>query len=68
MSARKPVSFWREKRDTVVILVHGFEKNVVVLKQFKNKVTVLTFFDQQKRPVTSNKYNWATYITNKEQD
>ena len=26
LSARKPTSFWREKRDTVVILVRGFAK------------------------------------------
>ena len=26
LSARKPASFWREKRDTVVILVRGFAK------------------------------------------
>ena len=26
LSARKPASFWREKRDIVVILVQGFAK------------------------------------------
>ena len=26
LSARKPASFWREKRDTVIILVRGFAK------------------------------------------
>ena len=26
LSARKPASFWREKRDAVVILVRGFAK------------------------------------------
>ena len=55
--ARKPTSFWREKRDTVVILVRGFAKNVVEAKQVKNTVAVLPFFDLQKGSVTSNKNN-----------
>ena len=47
MSADKPASFWREKRDTVVILVRGFAKHdVVVSKQVNNTVAVLAFFDQ----------------------
>ena len=55
MSARKPASFWQEKRDTVVILVRGFAKNVVASKQVNNRVALLAFFDHQKGFVTSNK-------------
>jgi len=58
LSARKPASFWREKRDAVVIFVRGFAlKNVVGSKQVKNTIAVLAFFDQQKGSVTSNKSN-----------
>ena len=57
MCVRKPASFWREKRDTVVILLRDFAKNVVVSKKVKNTVAVLAFFDQQKGSVTSNKNN-----------
>ena len=57
LSARKPRSFWREKLDTVVILLRGFAKKVVVSKQVKNMVAVLTFFDLQMGSVTSNKNN-----------
>ena len=56
-SARKPASFWREKRVTVVILVRDFAKNDVVSKQVNNTVAVLAFFDQQKGPGNSNKNN-----------
>ena len=57
LSARKPRSFWREKLDTVVILLRGFVKKVVVSKQVKNTVAALTFFDLQMGSVTSNKNN-----------
>ena len=57
LSVRKPASFWREKRDTVVILVRGFAKNVVVSKHGKNTVSVLALYDKQKGSVTSNKNN-----------
>ena len=64
--ARKSASFWREKFDTVVILVPRFCKNAVVSKQVKNMVALMAFYDQQKGSVTSNKNNWATYTANKE--
>ena len=57
LSARKPTSFWREKRDTIVILVRGFAGFVVEAKQVKNTVVVLPFFDQQKGSVTSKENN-----------
>ena len=67
VSARKPASFWREKRDQYR---HHFSKsfcqNVVVSKQVNNKVAVLAFFHQQKGSVTSNKNNGKTYTANKE--
>ena len=56
VSARKPASFWREKRDTVFILVRGFSENVVLSKQVKNTVAVFAFFDQQKWSVTRQQY------------
>ena len=56
VSTRKPASFWREKRETVVILLQGFT-NVVVSKRVNNTVAVLAFFDQQKGPGNSNKNN-----------
>ena len=59
----KPASFCWENCDTVVM---RFCKIVVVLKQVKNTVVVLAFFDQQKGSVTSNKNNGANYTTNKE--
>ena len=62
------MSFWREKCDTVIILEQSFAKNVVLVKQVKNMVPVLAFFDQQKGSVTRNKNNWATYTASKEQD
>ena len=65
MSARKPASFWREKRDAVVILVRVFAK-IVESKQVNNTVAVFPFFGEQKGSVTSNKKNWATYTANKE--
>ena len=33
LSARKPASFWREKRDTIVILVQGFAKMLSCLNK-----------------------------------
>ena len=61
VSARKPASFWREKRDTVVMhFSTTFRKNVVVSILINNMVTVLTFFDQQKGSVTSIKTRTAT--------
>ena len=47
-TARKPASFWRQKRDRRHFSKR-FCKNVVVSKQVKNTVAVLAFFDQQKR-------------------
>ena len=64
MSARKPASFWREKRDAAVILVRGFAK--MSSNQVNNTVAVLAFFGEQKGSVASNKNNWATYTANKE--
>ena len=46
------MSFWREKRVTVVILVRGFAK--MLSCQSKNTVAVSGFFDQQKGSVISN--------------
>ena len=57
MSARKPASFWREKLDTVVILVRGFAKMLIRVKTSQEHLSVLTVFDQQKGSVTSNKDN-----------
>ena len=42
MSARKPASFWREKRDTASSLSATFCKNIVVSKQVKNTIAVLS--------------------------
>ena len=50
----KPESFWWEKLDTIVILVRGFAKKVVVSKQVKSTGTALDFFGQQNGSVTSN--------------
>ena len=55
LSTRKPDSFLREKRNTVVILVRGFAKCRV--KTFQELGISLAFFDQQKGSVTSNKNN-----------
>ena len=68
LTLHKPMSFWREKRDTVIILEQSFAKNVVLSKQVKNTVIILAFFDQQKGSVTRNKNNWATYTASKEKD
>ena len=55
-----------EKLDTVLILVCGFAKNVVVSKQVKNMAAVLPFFDRKKGSFTSYKNNWASYTANKQ--
>ena len=47
VSARKPASFWREKRATIVILERGFAK--------MSSVVVLAFFDQEKAQVSATR-------------
>ena len=42
MSARKPASFWREKRDTIVTLVRGFAK--LLSCQNKSKTRLKQFW------------------------
>ena len=59
------MSIWREKGDTVVILVRGFAKMFVEAKQVKNTVLVLPFFDLQKGSITSNKNNRGIKTANK---
>ena len=52
VSARKPASFWRDKRDTVV-----FCKNVVVSKQVNNTVSrVWNVTNHIKPPISSPPY------------
>ena len=48
LSARKPASFWREKRDTVVILVRGFAKNNVVSKKARTMWQFCYFWISEK--------------------
>ena len=53
LSVCKPASFWQEKRDTDVILVWRFAKNVVVSKEVKNMAAVLAYFDRKNGSFTS---------------
>ena len=43
MSARKPASFWREKRDTVVILAQGFAKMLSCQNKSRTRLQFLLF-------------------------
>ena len=43
VSARKPASFWREKRDTVVILVRGFPKMLSCQNKSRTRLQVWDF-------------------------
>ena len=54
---RQPAAFWREKRDTAVVIVLGFAKMLSCENTFKNTVVVVAYFDQQKGSVISNKDN-----------
>ena len=56
VSTPQLASFWQEKHDMAIILVKRFANNHVVMsKQVKNTVAILSFFEQQKGAVTSNK-------------
>ena len=45
----KPASFWQEKGNAIVYtLVRSFAKNVVMAKQVKNTIAVLTIFSIRK--------------------
>ena len=43
MSVRKPASFWREKRDTVVILLRDFAKMLSCQKQSRTRLKFCQF-------------------------
>ena len=66
LSGCKTVSFWQEKRDTVVILVKGFTKMLSCQNKQRTRLAVLAFFNQRKGSDTSIKNTWATYNAYKE--
>ena len=55
MSAHKPASFWREKRETVVSFSSKFSKNFIVLKQVTITVAVLGFIADEKAHLAATK-------------
>jgi len=59
---RKQASFWREKRDTVVIFEVLQKCRLVKTRQEHGSNVGFNFFDQQKGSVTSNKNNWVTFV------
>ena len=65
VSTCKPVSFWDEKRDTVVIYYEVLQKCPRVKTSHKHRSS-FGIFQSGKGSVTSNKNNWATYAANKE--
>ena len=67
MSARKPVSFWREKRDTVVILYEALQKCCHV-KTSQENGSSFGLFRSAKISVTINRNKSAIYTSKKELD
>ena len=48
MSAHKPVSFWREKHDTIIILLQGFPKTLWCQNKSRTQLQLLHFSIRKK--------------------
>ena len=56
-SVRKPASYWREKRDTIVILVRGFAIMLSCQNKPRTRLQFWHFSISKRRSVTSKKNN-----------
>ena len=64
MHAREPVSFWRENKIAVVILLRVCE-NGVVEKTSPRNIGDLVFLESRKRLVIIIRNNWVKFIPTK---